>query len=43
MSRGIGNRAGTNWLPTTSSASLVRTLIGIVIRSASAGAPMSAW
>jgi hypothetical protein len=43
MSSGIGKRAGTNWLPATSSVPAVRTLIGIVIRRASAGAPSSSW
>ena len=36
---GTGNRAGTNWLPATPRVASVRTLIGMVIRRASTGAP----
>ena len=40
---GTGKRAGTNWLPATPLVASVRTLIGIVMRSASTGAPCWAW
>ena len=40
---GTGKRAGTNWLPATPSVASVRMLIGIVIRSASTGAPWRSW
>ena len=43
MSIGTGKRAGTNWLPATPSVASVRTLIGIVMRSASTGAPRCSW